>query len=344
MISGMIDRFKIAATLASPISTYAASRGIDARQVARACGLDPDQFGKLGARIGLDRFCRLLEALALLTDDPQFGLKAAAFFDKGSSGPFGYALLHAPTLRDALTLIERNMGQLAQTSVCSLKIGVADTRLEWTYSPLILRRDQYVDMGIALVMAQFRTILGADIDRIRLELEREKPKSTRLYREMLTRNLVFGAPINALIFPTGLLSRENPEADRRLFEILLNAMKNAAEEQLENADLATSVRLHVMSRLGRTTPTLASVAEHLNMGERTLQRRLSESNTSLQEIIDDGRHELAEKLLLNSPLNLSEIGFRLGFSAPSAFTRSATRWFGMSPSQFRRRYAGSREN
>ena len=45
--------------------------------------------------------------------------------------------------------------------------------------------------------------------------------------------------------------------------------------------------------------------------------------------------EDAAKLLLETDLTLSSIGYKLGFSAPAAFTRSAIRWFDMTPSEYR---------
>ena len=52
--------------------------------------------------------------------------------------------------------------------------------------------------------------------------------------------------------------------------------------------------------LGRQLPTLAGAAAQAGMSERTLQRRLTEEGTSLQEILDQCRRDLAEKLLLET--------------------------------------------
>lgn len=335
MDSNMVDRLHVAASLGSSISRYAASRGMDVAPIARACGLDPELFGQLGVFISFDRFCRMLEAMALLSNDPQFGLKAGVVFENGASGPFGYALMHAPTLRDALTFLGKNMSKVSQTSICTLEIGAREARLEWTFSPLILKRDQYLDMGTVMALARFRAILGNDMDRARLELEREKPLSVALYREKLCKNISFGASINTLVFPADLLSRVNANSDPRLFTMMSMQMDAVSVSPPEASDLMTLVHLHVIESLGNTPPTLSTAAASLGMSERTLQRRLSEAGTSLKDMIDDGRRELAERLLTQTSLSLSQIGFKLGFSAPSAFTRSATRWFGVSPSTFR---------
>ena len=46
--------------------------------------------------------------------------------------------------------------------------------------------------------------------------------------------------------------------------------------------------------------------------------------------------DATRELLAEPRLTLTDIAFALGFSEHSAFTRAFTRWFGMSPAQYRR--------
>lgn len=333
----LADRFTVLAGLASAVGTYAKSQGIDSDPIARACGLDPDQFGDVGARISLDRLCRFLEALALLSGDDQFGLKSVSAFPKGGSGPFGYALLHAPSLREALAFMGRNLQKIAEANIYTLEVGDREAVLEWTFSPLILHRDQYVDMAAAQVFPHIRAFLGTDINLCKLELERNKPSDTAHHKEILTRNIRFGTAINRLSMPAELLSRTNPDADPKLFAILVQQVEQMPSRIDVSADPVTAIRLHVAEMLSSGTPTLEAEARRMGLSPRTLQRRLTDAGTSLQTIIDECRRELAEALLSDTNLRLSEISYKLGFSAPAAFTRSAIRWFGVTPSAYRQK-------
>lgn len=332
----LADRYKAAASLASAISAYAATRGIDADPIARASGLDPERFDMANERVRLDRLCRYLEALALISGDDLFGLRSASMFSKGSSGPFGYALLNAPTLRDVLVFLGRNMTKISELRICTLEVGAKDAIFEWTYSPLILHRDQYVDMTLRQTLAHFKPFLGPDIQHCRLELERKRPENINLHKQILGPRTRFGAAINRLIIPTVYLSRTNPDADPRLYAILVQQVEAIPTRNIDTTDTVTSIRLHVVDTLSSGVPTLKDEAGRLGMSARTLQRRLTEAGTSMQDIIDDSRKEMAEKLLTETTLSLSEISFRLGFSAPAAFTRSAIRWFGKTPSAYRK--------
>lgn len=338
MKPSLADQFEVAAGLASGISRFAAGLGIDADPIAQACGLDPARFAAIGERISLDRLCRYMEALALISGDDLFGLKSASESRKGASGAFGYAMMNAATVRDFLVFLGRNLQKISETSICTLEIGPRAAHFEWTYSPLILHRAQFVDLGAAQTFTHLRAFLGDDVSRIRLELEREKPVNTSLHKQLLTPHVGFGAPVNALILPVELLGRSNPQADPHLFAMMAQQVEAMELRRPPADDPVTAVRLHVAENLSSRTLTLAREAERLGMSSRTLQRRLSQAGTSLQSILDDGRKELAGRLLLETSLTVSSIGYRVGFTAPAAFTRSAIRWFGMTPSAYRQKH------
>lgn len=331
----LAERFEVSAGICEPISNYARERGIDVGPLAAAVGLDPRVFGDVTVRISLDRVCRLLETLAMVTHDDAFGLKLGARFRLGASGPLGYALMHAPTLRDALTFFARHLGRMSESATARLEIGERETRLEWNYSPLIVHRDQYVDMVACITTTHFRSILASASGAARVELERKRPENPQLFRDLITRQIVFDAPVNAFVVPSDLVGTANPRADPVLFRLMDLQCETMRQTRQGETDFLVALRLFLVDRIDRPV-ILADVAHHTGMSERTLQRRLAEAGTNLHELIDELRRELAERLLTETALTLSQIAYRLGFSAPSAFTRSAIRWFGMPPSDLRR--------
>ena len=141
-----------------------------------------------------------------------------------------------------------------------------------------------------------------------------------------------------MIVPAKFLDRINPDADSRLFAMMSQQMDAVPLRSTDASDPAVAIRLNVAENLAGDTPTLASEAERLGMSQRTLQRRLTEAGTSMQTIVDECRREMAKRLLTETDHTLSSIGYILGFSAPAAFTRSAIRWYGVTPSQYRQEH------
>lgn len=86
-------------------------------------------------------------------------------------------------------------------------------------------------------------------------------------------------------------------------------------------------------------PDIRTIAEKLGTSARTLQRRLTEENSSYQAILDEVRFDLAREYLIETILPLHEITILLGYSEPGNFTHAFKRWSGINPQEFRRKSA-----
>ena len=330
-----IDKFSAASGLASAIGDCAKSYGIDINPICKALNLDPQTFSDIAGRISLDRLCRLLETCALIANDEAFGLRCIDYFKAGSSGPFGYGLMVAPTVLDFMRFYGKHHQFAAQRSYSKTTIDENVAEVVSTYSPLIVKRDQFIDMGMGLVLARLRPLVGSSIDLIEIGLERPKPRNPAFFREKLTKRVTFGRKINSIRVPAELYSMANPKADQALFKLMDIQCDAMAPDAPEDQSFTDQIKDFLVSRMKENTVTLAEVAAYFRVSERTLQRRLAEADTTLADLRDDVRRELAERLLKGTELSAADIADRLGYSAPSAFTRSTIRWFGKTPRALR---------
>jgi AraC-like DNA-binding protein len=86
------------------------------------------------------------------------------------------------------------------------------------------------------------------------------------------------------------------------------------------------------------------ISETLHMSSRTLQRRLQESGSSFQRVLDEARHQMARYYLSNSVLELNEAAYLLGFEDPNSFGRAFRTWEGVPPSDWRENHRVSAIN
>jgi AraC-like DNA-binding protein len=86
-------------------------------------------------------------------------------------------------------------------------------------------------------------------------------------------------------------------------------------------------------------PTAQQMADQLHVSKRTLYRRLADLNVSYQEILDSTRTRLADEYLAATTLSMDEIAERLGFSDTSNFRKAYCHWTGISPNQYRKKFA-----
>ena len=82
---------------------------------------------------------------------------------------------------------------------------------------------------------------------------------------------------------------------------------------------------------------IEKAAEETGLTVITLQRWLTQQNTSYSELVDDARSKRARFLLDHSDQSIGEISTGLGYSFQSNFTRAFERIVGVSPSEFRQR-------
>ncbi len=123
-------------------------------------------------------------------------------------------------------------------------------------------------------------------------------------------------------------------ADLRPF--LLRAPQDWLFVPFREPRLEQRVREYMASRLpAPTTGETAARAFHLSM--RTLHRRLANEGTSLQQVKDRLRRDLAIHRLSATQEDIAAIAAQLGFDGPASFHRAFKAWTGTTPGVYRSR-------
>ncbi len=71
------------------------------------------------------------------------------------------------------------------------------------------------------------------------------------------------------------------------------------------------------------------------MSARSLQRKLQESGSHFQRLLDEARHEMARYYLSNSVLELTEAAYLLGYEDANSFARAFRKREGVPPKHWR---------
>lgn len=140
--------------------------------------------------------------------------------------------------------------------------------------------------------------------------------------------------------------RHNPERQdiyRHLLSALLAKLEAEGTHHLpDDQDARTPQRIAFRNFLriledNYTRPLgVGFYADKLNTSTRNLNLVCQKVfGKSVSEIIETRKLIEARRLLLNSPLNISEIGFALGYSEKSYFTRVFSKRTGLTPTDFR---------
>ena len=104
-----------------------------------------------------------------------------------------------------------------------------------------------------------------------------------------------------------------------------------------DGSLAQSIRNLLPLLLEDGSPSLDRLVILSGMSRRTLQRRLSEEDTSFSDLFAEMRQQEALRRLTVGDSPIAEVSRQLGFSQQSALTRAMRRWTGEAPSKMRAR-------
>jgi signal transduction histidine kinase/ligand-binding sensor domain-containing protein/DNA-binding response OmpR family regulator len=143
-------------------------------------------------------------------------------------------------------------------------------------------------------------------------------------------------PFNSALLNTQV---ENLLESRKRLRALFSKVKtmHSAEAAITNVDkeFLKKAEQAVLDNLSNTEFDVNTFAEKLKMNRRQLTRKLKAvTNQTPNEYITIVRFKKAVDLLIAGDLNISEVGYAVGFSEPTHFTRAFTRVYGKSPRKY----------
>jgi AraC-like DNA-binding protein len=322
----LVDHYMVTSAFGRTLPKYCNDLGINFAPIAKKFGIEESKFGESDSHVNLISLGGIFEYLAELSADELFGLRYGLNFTPGDSGPYGFGLMNAPNMLQAIRFMIRFVSLVVDSIDFNFVEEPGHCRIEWTYSPLFVAKDQYVDLVAFLAITHLRKYVEPSWRPFAVRLQRSPPSSYHLHKLYISPNVSFNAERNVIEFSCVQISKKNPNADHRLYEIMQRQCEAKLEQRLKTVPLELRIREKILSSLDTVGVSLVEVASQLCMTERSLQRRLAETGTNFEKVTDEVRQELSEQLLLHSKLTRAQIGVRLGFSTPGSYSRAAKRW------------------
>lgn len=326
---------------AEKLLAAAVARGVDRATLLARAGIAEDE-----ARIGPAALCALYEEAARLTGDDSFGLHVGERTSPNMYGPLGYVAANSATLGSALASLADHQSLWSRAAGIALRRGRRTASLRyWLCDPVAPdnRRHESEQMLAALSGFMRAATAGAFGPR-EIRFEHRRPANVAEHRRLFGAPLVFGAAATEILFDPALLDLPMPHADPVLGELLRRQAAPALADLRRREPFLDRLRERLKAAiLGDSEVSLAAAAAVMNMGPRTLQRRLQDHGLTFRTVVEDMRITLAKELLAQPGLALGQIAFQLGYSQTSALHRAFRRHAGATPAAFRRALAAREE-
>ena len=311
------------------------SYGIDPEPLFREMAMDPALMKQPGARYRMANIDNLWRRASEVIDDPCFGLKAGDLWHPSHSSALGYAWLASHTLREAFERLDRYYRVLTDERPMRLD----ETEKELTLTLLFSHKGRDIpersNAILAGVMRACRMTYIADLTPESVTFTHPKPSCSARFFEYFRSPVVFEATANSLTLSIDAVDKRLPGSHPQLVELTDQVIIEYLA-RLDQNHMPQKVKAVIIDQLPSGNVTNEKVARSLYMSSRKLQRQLQSAGTTFNTLLNEIRQDLAKKYLREQHNNITEIGFLLGFSESSAFSRAFKRWMGVTPSEYRK--------
>lgn len=308
--------------------------GGDPQPILAASHLRPELLGSTETYIPFHSMALVIERAAVELNCPDFSMRLAARQSIQILGPISLIARHSPTSRDAL----QGIADYLENYSPALRVALdEDTTSKSRYTfeilaPGIPSHVQIYQLGLGVSAGIFRLLMGARFRPLLVVIPHSKPDRPELYEHFFDCRVQFDAEYAGITLSNADLDRRRPGHDPYVRE---HVTRNLGGEGSAADDLLARVR-HL---IGRTLPTghadTRTVAAHLGLHTRTLQRWLVKYDKTFETLLDEVRREKAIAYLTQSTVPLGRIAAMLGYSQQSCLSRASARWFNASPRAIR---------
>ncbi|SDS42884.1 transcriptional regulator, AraC family [Halopseudomonas litoralis] len=285
---------------------------------------------------------RLWHAAAHLSRDDCFALRMGQAFTSATSQLLALAARSSETAEAGIQRIIRFV-QVFSTQAQLYSVE-DEHHLTVYFEPKGAAHPLHIEALLSRCIALLRELETTNLPLImEVRLSGDTEKRREECEQILGTRVRTGCKRVAVRLNRRALQAPLPTSDAFLLKRLDSSLEDMLEH-LPNVDFAEQVKQRIRVLLSEREVSEDLVATPFNVSPRHLRRKLSETGTTYEKLLDEVRMELAIKLIQEHRLNLGRIAFELGFLDPSSFTRAFRRWTGMSPTAFREQSQGKSES
>lgn len=299
---------------------------------------DPERYMPLRA------FIDSLEIAAERLERPDFGLQFGLRQNLSILGALSIAIANSATPRQGVEVCIRYLH--VHNPALSMSLApVPRTSREFLDIHLDIRRPaqraQNSERMLSSVHRAFRQLTGPPYRPTQVWFMHQPLSAISVYRKVFGVTPLFNRPRMGISIERSVLDAWRPGVSSQLRQIAETYLRQISPSRQKSFSIRVAGVARSLMRARQCTADQAASA--LGIHPMTLQRRLQAENTTFESIKDDVRRQIAESLLAQPSVSLSQIALVLDYADSSTFSRSSRRWFGEAPTSVRKRLVAGKQ-
>lgn len=311
-----------------------ASQGVDIPRLLDAAGIARASVEQPHARFDLQQVNRLWQLAVAASGQETLGL------DRALAGRFvdfeiaAESMGSGASLWAALESLSHYLALTDDAAAFTLERQHPDAWLVLTHGNDPSFPRQRVEYGMLAILLGCQRAIRRQLRPLAADFVFPEPPDVHRHRMAFPCPLRFGRPSNRMLFSAEDLALPVAAGSRSAF-VLEERVLESLLAGLGAARTSFRVSQEMVRRLRQGEPQAGSIASDIGLTEPMLARQLRAERTSIEELLDRVRRELAREYLAGSDFPLAGIPALLGLKDEAEFADACQRWFGETPSGYR---------
>lgn len=319
---------------------FVTERGLNVATITDQCSIEvQDLDADFDALISYKEYCQLITLCQETLNEPALGLHFGQRLTFNGHGMVGLGALACNTVQEALELALAFKKMVSP--VTHVQLHYESPLASILCSPTFDNNKLYpffVETLFATLISSLKQFTHQKNMRYRFEFAYPEPAHASQYEPFFNGEIIFDAPHTRILAPQEILATRLPTAN----PLIVHTTKRFVASQgshLQNAyGIIESIK-QAIKKASNPAPSLPEIARLLHTSSSTLKRKLKEAQSSYTTILSQTQLERACQMLEANQTRVDDISILLGYSEASAFRRAFKCWSGLTPSEYRQRFA-----
>lgn len=308
-------------------------QGFDCASLCQEAGIPARHLFDPEQRISQKSVTRLWDIAENAINNPCIGISVGQQLDFQHLSVVGYSLLsseHLGQVLQRLTRYQRLIGEAIQPFQTdeAPEIIVFD-RIDHSISR------HSMEAAIMGLLTVIKKISSSKITPASVTFTHAASTNKRLYEEAFGCPVFFDHAQDALHLFPATLKNSIARPSNELFQ-KSDTLIDESLTALLQSDWQLQLRNFLFDKIPQGEPNINDVAGDLGVSAQCLQQKLALEDMSFSQMVDEVRKEKAHHYIHKKELSLQQIAYLLGYTQEHCFLTAFKRWFGVSPSQYRR--------
>jgi AraC-like DNA-binding protein len=316
----------------------AVDAGLDVEPLLKESGLTVRQAKDSLLRITVESQIKFLNLVADALVDEFLGVHLAEQIDLRELGFLYYVLASSNTLGDALKRGARYQSTIHNQGI-QITYQESNNKVSVIFEHVGVARlnDRHqIEFFVVILLRLCRQLTGRDLSPLAIKLIHRRNQLPTALKSIFGCDIAFGSDLDEITYAQSLKTTSVVNADPYLNNLLVKYCEEAlSDRRVGSGTWRLKVENAIAPLLPHGQAAIAEVAQRLGVSRRTLARRLASEGHTFGEILDRLRFDLAKRYLHERDLQISNVGWLLGYQETSAFYHAFRRWTGRTPTQVR---------